>query len=625
MPKSKKRKKPSSAVKSPATTPPPKRVTPYQQQIDTGIAAFQSGDMVAAENSFLAALEIEPENAVGHNLMGVVALACNAPEIAVTYLRQAASLDGRIADFHYNLALALQEIGAPDDAVHAVKQALEIKPDYAVAWNTLGQILLGTGDYQGSVAALNKAIAYQSDMGEAWVNLCGAYQEQNEHAKAQDAGKRGCDLRADLPQAHYNLARAYDGEKRWEEAIVSYQKALELEPDFLKAHINISRCFTKGGDALRGEEAALKALKLAPDNGEAHNNLGTALLDQGRYRESLASLRKSVTLDPHAPEAHNNLGHALLVLEEFDEGWVEYEYGFQTGDRGPLTITPAPVWNGEPLSGKTIHVYGEQGVGEQVMFSTMLEDVRAAGATIIYECEERLVPMFARSMPWVKVVPISDTPHPDLMQSEIDYRVSVGSLGRWFRTSTGDFTPRGRFLQPDPDLVSRYRETYRNLGDGLTVGVSWKSNSPNHAERKNIPIELWEPVLTQPNCHFVSLQYGDVDADIAKARDTLGVDVYVDDTVSALNSLEQSAAQAASVDLVISISNATVHLSGACGQTTWVLLGEKPLWHWFLEREASLWYETVSLHRQEMEGDWSPLMRDIGNRLAVRAAADISQ
>lgn len=241
----------------------------------------------------------------------------------------------------------------------------------------------------------------------------------------------------------------------------------------------------------------------------------------------------------------------------------------------------------------------------------MLSDLREAGASVIYECDARLVSIFSRSMPWLSVVPLMDHPHPDLLDGSIDFRVSAGSLGRWFRPSSSHFHPLKKMLLPDPVLTRQYRDQYRQLGDGLIIGISWRSNSPNHADRKSIPIDQWGPVLTTRDCHFISLQYGDVDTDVSRAAEIFNVDIFADKSVSALNSLEQSAAQVAAVDLVISISNATVHLSGACATPTWALLGEKPLWHWFLNRESSLWYDSVRLYRQESEGDWAPLMKDI--------------
>ena len=437
------------------------------------------------------------------------------------------------------------------------------------------------------------------------------FQELESYSDAQAAGKKGCELLPNSPQAHYNLARALDSDFQWDAAISSYLKSLELNPDYTESYINYSHCLSKSGRAAEGEKIALKAIKLDPNSDEAHNNLGISLMDLGRHHEAITSYQRAIELNPDSPKAHNNLAHALLLLEEFVSGWPEYEYGFGTGARGPLTVTPAPVWKGEPLEGKTIHVYAEQGIGEQIMFGTMLEDLLSAKANIILECDERLIPIFTRSFPTIQTVPILAEADPLLLSPVVDFRIAAGSLGRWLRPAIDSFHPCKKMLHADPDLVRVYRERYRQLGDGLVIGISWKSNSPHHAKNKNIPIELWGPIFSTANCHFVSLQYGDVDEDIDYAARVFETNIFVDPEISAISSLEQSMAQVSSVDLVISISNATVHLSGAGGVPTWLLLGEISLWHWFLEREESLWYDSIKIFRKQFNGDQSEPIKSV--------------
>ncbi len=587
--------------------------------VDDGIQYLNKGDLVSAEAKFLQALAIDPNNANANSLMGVIALSSGIDQIAEEYFRKAVSLNPNIASYHFNLSLALLQSEQYHEAIPPLRQSLDLDPNFAPAWNSLGQALLRIEEYEAAAEALRKSIAIQEDFGEPWVNLCGALQELGNFHDAQVAGKRGCELLPDSPHAHYNLARALDRDLQWDDAISSYLKSLELDPEYTESYVNYSHCLAKNDRAAEGEKIARKAIELDPNSDEAHNNLGISLMDLGRYPEAITSYLHSIKLNPEPPNPHNNLSHIYLLSEEFVSGWREYEYGFAAGERGIQTITPAPVWNGEPLEGKTIHVYAEQGIGEQIMFATMLEDLRSANASIIYECEERLVPIFKRSFPEISTVPKLPETDPLLLSSDVDFRIAAGSLGQWFRPTTDSFHPCKKMLQADPDLVRIYRDRYHQLGDGIVVGISWKSNSSNHAKKKNFPIELWGPILTTPNCHFVSLQYGDVDEDIDYAAREFGTNIFVDPEVSAINSLEQSMAQAFSVDLVISISNATVHLSGAGGIPTWLLLGENPLWHWFLEREDCLWYDSIRIFRKHFDDDQSEPIKSVALALQKHA------
>ncbi len=591
--------------------------------VERGLKHHQANELEMAETMYRKALEKDPECSDAYNLIGAIALTVGIVDDANAYFCKAIAINAEVPSYHLNHALALRAQNRLDEACEAARKAIMLQPNYAEAWNTIGQSLMDQERWGLAVEALEKAVASRSDYGEGWVNLCGALQEIERQEEAVEAGLHGIRHLPDLPQSYYNLARALDGVEKWEEATNYYLECIDRDPAFAKGYVNFSRCLIKMKDTKGAEAYAIKAIELAPDDFEAHTNYGSAKLGQGEFADAIRAFRKAISLNSEAIIAHNNLGHALLALGDFQGGWKEYEYGIVFGERGPLIATPAAEWRGEPLEGRTIHVSGEQGVGEHIMFATMLPDLISRGANVIYECDERLAAMFERSNDDYEVVIQSYPPAQRLMASDIDFRVLAGSLGQWLRTSQTDFVPSEKFLTADPELTRQYRDRYRALGDQTgegksddrIIGISWKSNSPNHALDKNIPIQLWRPILQTPGCKFVSLQYGEVAEDLAWARDSLGVDVHVDHDVSALNSLEQNAAQVSAVDLVVSISNATVHIAGACGIPTWALLGHPPLWHWFLEREDTLWYESVKLYRQKIQGEWDPLLQGIAEKL----------
>jgi hypothetical protein len=70
-------------------------------------------------------------------------------------------------------------------------------------------------------------------------------------------------------------------------------------------------------------------------------------------------------------------------------------------------------------------------------------------------------------------------------------------------------------------------------------------------------------------------------------------------------------AQVAAMDMVISVSNATVHMAGQLNVPTWILLATRPLWHWFIDGDTSVWYESVRLYRQRELQDWTPLLNQV--------------
>lgn len=599
MPKRKSRKNSQKNILAKSTNNKSGRPPAHQIQglVEEGIRLINNGSYTEAGLALVKIFELDPENFDGWNLLGIASLKLGDFDKALEYFDKAVEINGKSPEARLNRALVLIDLGDLRNAEGALHTAIALRPNYTEAWNSLGLIRNNKKQWEAARKALEKALASDPNYPQAWVNLCATLQELKLYDDSIEAGMRGVQLCPDFAQAHYNLATAYYKNKEWKKAIVYFDRSIAIDPAYFPNYVNKSPCLCALGKFKEAEQVALKATELKPDSCEAYNNLGLTKFNQNDFAKAIEYYKIAIQFDEKSPSAHNNLSFALLMTEDFDTGWDEYEYGFEEKQRDPVADTPAPIWQGEPLDGKKIHVHGEQGVGEQIMFATMLPDLLSSGAQVIYDCDTRLVPLFNRSFPDIIVVPNTVPPDPLVLFDDIDYRISIGSLGKFYRRSIRDFVPRGKFLEPDQALSDRYRKKYRELGDGYKIGISWKSASPHHSVKKNASLELWAPVLKTPGCQFISLQYGEVDDDVKKVKRELGVDVFVDHEVSALNSLEQCAAQACAVDLVISISNATVHIAAACGVDTWMLLSEHPLWHWFLKREDSLWYSHVRKFR----------------------------
>jgi hypothetical protein len=447
--------------------------------------------------------------------------------------------------------------------------------------------------------------------------MCGVLQELDLYDEAIEAGETGVRLSPDNIFGVYNLARAFGKLELWEKEVQHYERCIELDPLFYKARLNKALTLVKLHRYDQAEQASREAIELSPEDVKAVD----CLAFQGKYDEAISCFYDAIKLEPDRADTHNNLSHVLLTKEYFSTGWKEYEYGLRTKARGPIEESDIPEWQGESLNGRLIYLVGEQGVGDQILFSSMIPELISQNATVIFECDERLIPLYKNTIPELIATPLGNRqPVSELLNSDrkVDYRIPIGSLCKFLRQSVDSFTPSKRFLEPDPALTERYKKNYQKLGKGPVIGISWKSHTPGFFLNKSVEIDQWKSILTLPDVVFVSLQYGDVDEDIARVKKEFGVDIYVDPNVSALNSIEQCAAQVSAVDLVISTSNATVHVAGGCGVEAWVMLAHVPLWHWFLERDKSLWYESLQLFRQGPEGSWQDIINLVADKLKTK-------
>lgn len=607
-----------------------------------GLLLQDLGRHAEAEDELHRALELQQDFAGAHNNLGNLYAAINRlPEAEASY-RQALALKPDYAEGHNNLGYLLEKMDRRSESELAYRQALTFRPEYAEAWSNLGQLLAAKGLCDEAEAAHRKVLSLKPDSAIAYNNLANFFCNTNRNAEAEAAYRRALELDSDYAEARSNLGALLQDSGRIAEAEVLHCKALALKPNSALIQYNFGRLLL---EMRRYNEAAAmfgRALTLQPDVAEAYDCLGTVFKEMGRYAEAEAAYRRAIALQPNAG-AHINLGSVLQATERFaeaeaayrqalmidpehdmaqynlglfclsqkrlQEGWKGYERRWKIKDFNVLRHQfPQMEWQGEALADGKMLVWQEQGVGDVILYASMIPDLLAKGTRLIVECESRLVPLLARSFPEAQVVKSSNPVH--IATLEARWQSPFGSLCRWLRARQENFTWRGPYLVPDATKISAFRERYHALGPGPVVGISWRSGNAKVGAQKSMSLLEWAPLLAL-GATFVNLQYGDCEEELSQLRRDTGVIVHQDDTVNPLNDLDAFAAQMAAMDLVISTSNTTVHFAGALGVPVWTLLprgGGALLWYWFNEGEDSLWYPSMRLFRQSSPGDWPGLI-----------------
>jgi len=366
-----------------------------------------------------------------------------------------------------------------------------------------------------------------------------------------------------------------------------------------------------------------KTLEIQPNYADAYNNLGNALREQGQLEESIRIFQKATYIQPNHAEAHNNLAMTLLLKGDFKNGWKQYEWRRQC-DNFPFEKRDfsQPFWEGTDPKDKSILVWTEQGIGDEIMFSSILPDLLNRNANVIVESDTRMVSLFQRSFPKIRFIPRQNPPNSQLLNTTVDYQTPIGSLGKWFRTDNNSFIlNRNTYLYSCPKKTSEIRKKYQELAkEKILIGISWKSTGINQRQtyskkKKSTLLEHWQPVLAQRNCYFINLQYGNVKQELNEFQKHNNLKIHQDKEIDSLSNLDHFAAQISALDLVISTSNTTVHLAGALGKQVWTLLPHIPDWRWTLEREDTLWYPKMRLFRQHRIGDWSDVFQQVKSAL----------
>lgn len=610
-------------------------------RLEEGHAQLGAGRLAEAEACFQQVLAAEPDNPDALHLLGVVAHQTARHDAAVALIRQAISRNARNPLYFFNLALALKCLGRLDDALAAYDRAAALGPRHAEMHHDRGIVLEALRRPGEAIESYDRAIALRPDYADALYNRGNALKDLGclhealasydrvlcqdpRHAMALN--NRGNVLHAlhrpDLALGSYHMAVAAKPDyaeafnnrgvvlhelKRYDEAIADYDRTLALMPDCVEALFN-------RGNTLQAQarfEAALasydRAIAQRPEHAEAWYNRGNALKELGRVDEALNSYGKAQALKPNYVEAHWNEAYLRLLIGDFERGLAQSEWRWQNTALGlePRKLTQ-PLWRGEePLAGKTILLYGDEGLGDAIFYCRYAPLIAARGAGVILEVDKGLHALLA-GLPGVTRC-VSPGEARDLGPGAFDLHCPMSSLPLAFGTRTASIPATVPYL---PD-TSPKRPALLGAKDRPRIGLAWSGN-PRHGNDRNrsVPLEVLRPLL-DTNATFVSLQKDVRPADAA----TLAAMPQIVDLGASLADMADTAALIRELDLVITADTSVAHLAGALGVAVWILLPFVPDWRWQLGRDDSPWYPTARLFRQDDGRDWPRVVRHVGKAL----------
>jgi Flp pilus assembly protein TadD len=386
------------------------------------------------------------------------------------------------------------------------------------------------------------------------------------------------------------------------------RKAIAVHSSAPSYHSNLGNVLQSQGDLADAEASYRRALALAPGLPEVHLNLGNVLQEQGYVDRALDEYRRALALKPELPEARTAESMALLLQGEFAAGWRNFESRWRTRDyETPMRAYPHPLWDGKPLASGRLLVWGEQGVGDEIMFAGLVPDVLRAGSGVVLACDRRLRALFQRSFPDLPVVCEYDGERD--RELGISAHLPSGSLPAIFRSSREAFrATTSPYLFADRTQRDQFRASC--AGGKRVVGLAWYTRSEKKGRMRSIDLSMLTPLFEVPDVSWVSLQYGEFDRLAAQVH-AADAPVIVDRSVDQLADIDRFAAQVAAMDLVITIDNSTAHLAAALGVPTWLLLPFAPNWRWLLSTGTSPWYPTMSIFRQPAAGDWSSVVQNV--------------
>ena len=611
------------------------------------------GDMAAAAAAYRRAVALRPDYAEPLiNLTRALHLLGQSNRARASGRRAVALAPERI-EGAINLAHALLDLGRFTEAQVLYHRALALQPDHVEAIGHLSRVARGSGDPRRMETALRRATRVEPLCIDHPQALGDFFIQRQDLASADRVYRRVVALKPDHPEALNGLGSVCLMQKRYAAAKPHYRRAMLLRPDYPSPHNNMANALWELGEAAAARTRYRQAIALKPDHPDAYANLGHALRTRAMrlsdYQDAEKECRRALRLDPgnlaagnnlgivhlsrneltaaeqcfrqvlarsaENADAHFNLSLTLLKAGALAEGWEQYEWRWRTGQL-PLPTLSQPRWRGEPLDGRSILVYAEQGHGDTlhfVRYAPLLAERTGAerAGKVMLVAQPGLVRLL-KHMPGIASVHAVNDPVQDF-----DLQTPLLSLPGFFGTTLDTIPAQVPYLAPDPEDLETWRRRIPVHG-GVRIGLVWAGDPRPHMlhanatdQRRSMTLSQLAPLAAIPGAVFFSLQKGMA----GTQSHTPPRGMAMIDLMDEVNDFADTAALISALDLVICVDTSVAHLAGALGKPVWVLSRFDGCWRWLTGRQTTPWYPTMRLFHQTGPGDWATVVESVARAL----------
>ncbi|MDX1402338.1 MAG: tetratricopeptide repeat protein, partial [Kiloniellales bacterium] len=551
----------------------------------------------AAADAFSRALALRPEFGEAYLELGSLLLHNGMTGQAADCFRLATQFCPDNADAYFRLGLAESDRDRTKEALDAYLGAVAIDPGHASAHINLGTIALKFEKKELAVRSFRSALEAEPGNVIAHVNLASVLRDIGEHADSEEQARKALELNPNSPEAHNCLGNTLKEQSKNEEAVNAFKTAIKLKADDAHIHYNLGDAYHRDWRFPQALSAYRKALELNPKLAKGWNNLGLVLVELGKLEEGLDAFRTAHMLEPDHDGYKCSYGNALYKTGRVAESWEYAIACFRCGLREPYRRFSIPLWRGEPLQGKRLLIWREQGLGDALMHAQRFPQVIGQADETIIETEKRLVSIFRRSFPGARV--IEENSDKDAERKDADFHVPAGFLEEFYPKSFVELAinqhgPRPeksslQYLHGDPILLEKWRRRVSETGPGLKVGICWRSGLSGRLRNIHYSsLTQWGPLFALEGIQWIVLQYGDCKEELDGAKKKFGVELHLWDDVDLKDDMEDIFALTDSVDLVVTPATAVRPIRQVQGGQAWQFATDAP------------------------EADWPPVEHDLG-------------
>lgn len=412
------------------------------------------------------------------------------------------------------------------------------------------------------------------------------------------------DKNPDDAMSLFIVAEVYSRAERFGLASNLYHRIVGLKPTRPEPWNNLGMCYAGMGDNLKARDAFFKAYNLNKQSPLFTANIGMTYFSERDFKRAIEWCNKSLAEAPDSKAATNTLGMCNLSLGNWEEGWKQYSASVGGKFRKMIRYQEEPQWSGQ--HDQAVVFYGEQGLGDEIMYASCIPDAQKVCKTTILECDSRLEALFRRSFPGVVV-------HGTRRQQDckwiaeqpIDASLPVGQLPQFFRPSPKS-CPGTPYLKADPERRVQWRSLFDSMGKKPKIGIAWSGGSKhNKPKERAIGLEAMKALFDSVDADWISLQYKDPTDEIKASGRTIHHWKRACET----DDYDDTAALVAELDMVVGVHTTVHHLAGALGVPSLILVPSRTIWIYCLPDGSMPWYKSASLFKQ-LEGEkWADTIK----------------
>ena len=566
---------------------------------------FQEGKKIDSFNKMAEYINKYPKDIVAKYNYGLMAQQIDKVDLAIKIYKLVIKKNKLHWQSRNNLYLIYFEQEKYNDSLKLINEVLSIKKNFQPVLRDKAHVLFYLNNLDIALNNINESL-FLNPKDYIAINIQGMiFSGMRDYQKAKNIYLHAIKINPDYFPSYSNLAKCLTELNEREDAIKYLKKCLEIKPDFLEGLNNLANVYSTMGDYKKAIPIYLKLLKTNENHFQINLNIAIAYFMLKNISEAQRYFKVAEKENKNDDKFKKSYGLYLLYMQDYKKAWQISDgrlklQDFYTSDSWMNKIK-YKLWNGQVIKpDDKILIIKEQGVGDEILYSTIYPDLLNKFTNVKIETENRLINLFENNFSTKNIfVPYKSISESKEKLKNFKYVLMAGTLGRLFRNSIQEF-PKSNYLKANIKIKQDVLSKLNMISSKKKIGISWKSKREFLGEGKSLDLNYMAPLICNNNFDFINLQYGEAEDEIKKFEKKYNKKIHTIPDIDLFNDFEKITALLQNLDLFISVSNSTAHFAGAANVKTWLI---KPrsyaLFHyWNQPNQNTPWYPSIKIFDQ---------------------------